>query len=126
MKFKKIILFFSALFDPLVSDGVLIDNRYRTICHLGSGGYGHSYLVMDQHTGCRLVLKTLRLHRRLFRSGRQSFETEKELLMSITHHGFPRFEQSGTFHKIPYYTMEFIEGKNFEQLILMKEKDTVN
>jgi serine/threonine-protein kinase len=117
MKMKKIILFLSGLFDPPFLEGMLIKNRYKVIGHLGSGGYGHSYLVVDQKTNQKVVLKSLRLHRRLSQSGRRGFEHEMELLKSIIHPGFPRFMESGIFKNIPFYTMEFIEGKNFEQLI---------
>lgn len=122
MKMKKIILFLSGLFDPPFSKGRLIQSRYKVICHLGSGGYGHSYLVVDQRKNQKVVLKALRLHRRLSQSGRRGFEHEKELLKSIIHPGFPKFMDSGTFKRIPFYTMEFIEGKNFEQLIFNEGK----
>jgi serine/threonine-protein kinase len=117
MKMKKLILLFSGLFDPPYSEGVLIESRYKVIRHLGTGGYGHSYLVVDHQTNQKVVLKALRLHRRLLQSGIQSFEHEKDLLKSIIHPGFPRFIESGTYKRIPFYTMEYIEGKNFEQLI---------
>lgn len=117
MKMKTLILFFSGLFDPPFSKGVLVDSRYKVVSHLGTGGYGHSYLVIDQQTNQSLVLKALRLHRRILKSGRERFEHEKLLLKSIIHPGFPSYKESGSYKKIPFYTMEFIEGKNFEQLI---------
>jgi serine/threonine protein kinase len=117
MKMKKLILFFSSLFDPPFSKGVLIENRYKVVSHLGSGGYGHSYLVIDRDTNQSLVLKALRLHRRILKSDRERFEQEKLLLKSIIHSGFPSYKKSGSYKKIPFYIMEFIEGKNFEQLI---------
>ena len=117
MKMKTLILFFSSLFGHPFSKGVLVDSRYKVVSHLGTGGYGHSYLVIDQQTNQNLVLKALRLHRRILKSGRDRFEHEKLLLESIIHPGFPSYKESGSYKKIPFYTMEFIEGKNFEQLI---------
>lgn len=119
---KKLILFFSSLFDPPFSKGTLIESRYKVVSHLGTGGYGHSYLVIDQQTNQRLVLKALRLHRRILQSGREGFKNEKLLLKSIFHPGFPSFRESGSYKKIPFYTMEFIEGQNFEQLIFKGRK----
>ena len=119
---KKLIFFFSGLLDPPFSPGMLINDRYQVILHLGSGGFGHSYLVVDQHTNCRIVLKALRLHRRVTSSGRKAFEYEKELLKSITHPGFPKYLHTGKFKRIPFYTMEFVDGKNFEQLIFDEQK----
>lgn len=89
--------------------------------HLGMGSYGHSYLVMDLDHQQEIVLKALRLHKRLTRSGRNGFELEKELLMSINHAGFPNYFEEGCYKKIPFYTMEYIDGKNFEQLIFSEE-----
>ncbi|MFP5115057.1 serine/threonine protein kinase [Bacillaceae bacterium C204] len=114
---KKIALLFSNLFEKPFSKEELIARRYQVITHLGAGGYGHSYLVYDLECKQKMVLKALRLHKRLTQSGRRNFELEKELLESIDHPGFPRYFAGGTYKNIPFYTMEFIEGMNFEQLI---------
>jgi serine/threonine protein kinase len=95
----------------------LVANRYKVIEHLGAGAYGHSYLVFDLVSQRKKVLKALRLHKRLTQSGRSSFELEKELLISIDNPGFPKYFEGGTYKNIPFYTMEFIDGMNFEQLI---------
>jgi serine/threonine protein kinase len=95
----------------------LIVGKFKVIKHLGMGSYGHSYLVMDLSTQTKKVLKALRIHKRITKAGRKGFELEKELLKSIHHPGFPQYFEEGTYMKIPFYTMEYIEGKNFEQLI---------
>ncbi|MCM3724244.1 protein kinase [Neobacillus cucumis] len=115
--FKRTVLFFSNLFErPLPSDKT-IAGEFRIIKHLGMGSYGHSYLVKDLSTQQNKVLKALRIHKRITKSGREGFELEKELLKSIHHPGFPQYFEEGTYNKIPFYTMEYIDGKNFEQLI---------
>jgi len=114
---KKIALLFSNLFEKSFRNDELIATRYKVITHLGAGGYGHSYLVFDLDSGRKKVLKALRLHKRMTQSGRIHFDLEKQLLGSIDHPGFPKYFEGGTFNNIPFYTMEFIEGMNFEQLI---------
>jgi serine/threonine protein kinase len=114
---KKIALLLSNVLEKPFPKDELIAERYQVITHLGAGGYGHSYLVYDLVSRQKKVLKALRLHKRLTPSGRGSFELEKELLDSIDHPSFPRYFEEGNYHKIPFYTMEFIEGMNFEQLI---------
>ncbi|WP_223593215.1 serine/threonine protein kinase [Neobacillus bataviensis] len=114
---KKIILLFSNLFERPFSKEKILAGRYQVISHLGMGSYGHSYLVVDLVTQTKKVLKALRLHKRITKAGRQGFELEKVLLNSMDNPGFPMYFEDGTFKKIPYYTMEFIDGKNFEQLI---------
>lgn len=115
--FKKIALLFSNLFEKPFSPDEIIADRYKVINHLGAGGYGHSYLVYDLNSRQNIVLKALRLHKRLTKTGRSDFELEKQLLHSIDHPGFPKYFEGGTFKNVPFYTMEYIEGMNFEQLI---------
>ncbi|MEH7545337.1 MULTISPECIES: serine/threonine protein kinase [Bacillaceae] len=114
---KRTVLFYSNLFERPLSSDETIAGKFRIIKHLGMGSYGHSYLVMDLLTQQNKVLKALRIHKRITKSGRKGFELEKELLKSIHHPGFPRYFEEGTYNKIPFYTMEYIDGKNFEQLI---------
>jgi serine/threonine protein kinase len=114
---NKIALIFSNFVEKPFLREELIAERYQVISHLGAGSYGHSYLVYDLESHQKKVLKALRLHKRITQSGRRNFEIEKELLDSIDHPSFPRYFEGGTYNNIPFYTMEFIEGMNFEQLI---------
>ena len=95
----------------------IIVQRYQILKHIGVGSYGNSYLVYDRESQQKKVLKALRIHKRMTKAGKIDFELEKNLLQSIKHPGFPRFFEAGTYKNIPFYTMEYIEGKNFEQLI---------
>ncbi|WP_419886862.1 serine/threonine protein kinase [Neobacillus niacini] len=97
-----------------------IAHRYQVINHLGVGSYGNSYLVYDRLSQQKKVLKALRIHKRVTQSGRNSFEIEKKLLHSINHPGFPKYFEDGLHKNIPFYTMEYIKGKNFEQLIFQE------
>ncbi|MEH7416699.1 protein kinase family protein [Neobacillus drentensis] len=114
---KRSVLFFSNWLERPLATDELIAEKFRMLKHLGMGSYGHSYLVMDLSTQQRKVLKGLRVHKRITKSGRNGFEVEKELLKSIHHPGFPKYFEDGTYKEIPFYTMEYMEGKNFEQLI---------
>lgn len=115
--FKRLILLVCNLFERPFPREELVANRYKVIKQLGSGSYGHSYLVFDLVSQRKKVLKALRLHKRITQSGRSGFELEKELLISIDHPGFPKYFEGGTYRNIPFYTMEFIDGMNLEQLI---------
>jgi len=114
---KRTVLYFLNLFERPFHPGEEVAERYKVVSHLGMGSYGHSYLVIDSLNKQRKVLKALRLHKRLTQAGRNGFELEKELLRSIDHRGFPTYFEAGLHKNIPFYTMEYIEGKNFEQLI---------
>ena len=115
--FKKMTLFAANIMESRFQQNEIIAHRYKILNHLGVGSYGNSYLVFDQISQQKKVLKALRIHKRITKSGRNGFEIEKELLQSIKHRGFPQYFDDGSYQGIPFYTMEYIEGKNFEQLI---------
>jgi serine/threonine protein kinase len=115
--FKRLTLFAANLLERRFLHHEIIADRYQIIKHLGVGSYGNSYLVFDQVSQQKKALKTLRIHKRTTKSGKAGFEYEKNLLYSIQHPGFPQYFEDGVYKKIPFYTMEYIEGKNFEQLI---------
>lgn len=119
---KRLVLAISDLAENVFTDGHLIDGRYRVLKHLGAGSYGNSYQVLDNENNVTKVLKALRIHKRITTSGRKGFKKEIKFLTQIKHPGFPAFFESGSYKKIPYFTMEYIEGKNFEQLIFEDEK----
>lgn len=114
---KRLIFGISSLLEKPFSVDELISGRYLVKEHLGTGSYGHSYLVMDLNCKKFKVLKALRLHKRKTNAGVNGFELEKKMLISMKHPGFPRYYEDGIYKKIPFYTMEYIHGKNFEQLI---------
>ncbi|PLR99090.1 serine/threonine protein kinase [Bacillus sp. T33-2] len=114
---KSIILGVSDAIEPKMAEGYTVDGRYRVEQYLGSGSYGRSYRVFDNKQGCQAVLKALRLQKRLSQRNISSFRNETELLRGFIHPAFPRFYECGEFNKIPYFTMEYINGKTFEQLI---------
>nr|WP_263326083.1 protein kinase [Neobacillus sp. Marseille-Q6967] len=115
--YKRLILLAANRFEGTFKIHEWVADRYRVVQHLGTGSYGQSYLVFDNVLKQHKVLKALRVHKRATRSGRKEFEFEKELLKSINHSGFPKYYEDGIYKNIPFFTMEHIEGKNFEQLI---------
>ncbi|RDU36447.1 serine/threonine protein kinase [Neobacillus piezotolerans] len=126
--FKRSILTLSGAFERTFQKGKVIGDRYRIEMLLGTGGYGHSYLAFDLADRGLVVLKTLRLHKRLTVWGRKSFETEQYIMQQTNHRGLPAFYGNGIYRGIPYFTMEYKVGKNFEQLIFhegmsFKEQD---
>ncbi|MEH7181119.1 serine/threonine protein kinase [Neobacillus vireti] len=115
--FKRITLGAANLIERRFLQNEIIAERYQIISHLGSGSYGNSYLVLDRVSQQQKVLKALRIHKRIKKSGKKGFKLEINILKSLKHPQFPKFYEDGTYKRIPFYTMEYIEGKNFEQLI---------
>ncbi|MDR6998208.1 protein kinase domain-containing protein [Neobacillus niacini] len=119
---KRMIHTVSGIIEKPFPKNELIANRYKVIEQIGAGSYGFCYLVLDQENHQIKVLKTLRLHKRMTEAGKHSFEFEKKLLASLKHQGFPRYFEDGIYKEIPFYTMEYMDGKNFEQLIFIEGK----
>lgn len=119
---KGLILTFSSLFEKKYRDHELIGDRYEIKEFLGKGSYGCSYLVFDRRGNHLVVLKMLRFHKRLTPSGRASFRKEMNMLKSITHESFPKFFEEGVYKNVPFFTMEYVNGKTFEQLIFREGK----
>ncbi|MFE8702079.1 serine/threonine protein kinase [Cytobacillus sp. FJAT-54145] len=122
MLLKGIVLAVSNIFERKHEVGHVIDGRYEVKEFLGMGSYGCSYLVFDQTSKLMKVLKILRFHKRIRNSGRKSFFREMELLKNLDHPHFPRFYEKGEYEGVPYFTMEYIKGKTFEQLIFEEGK----
>jgi serine/threonine protein kinase len=114
---KRMTLFAAHIVERRFKRNEIVSQRYQIIDHIGVGGYGNTYLVFDQVTEQKKVLKALRIHKRVTKSGKNGFEFEKKLLQSIRNPGFPAYFEDGIYNHIPFFTMEYIEGKNFDQLI---------
>jgi serine/threonine protein kinase, bacterial len=104
------------------SIGRLIQERYEIVEFLGRGSHGNSYLVWDQKTHRKVVLKCLRVHKRMLRSGRMAFQQEFQLLKETQQAYFPLVFEYGQYNNVPYFTMEYVGGKTFEQLIFEEGK----
>ncbi|WP_074033939.1 serine/threonine protein kinase [Bacillus massilinigeriensis] len=114
---KSLIHIISNLAEKKYQPGDLIDDKYIVSKYLGSGSYGNSYLVKEKGKSKAAVLKTLRLHKRLSHKGRKQFLQESAFLSKLHHSSFPTFYAMGVDNKLPYFVMEYIKGKNFEEII---------
>jgi serine/threonine protein kinase len=117
MFFKPIISSVSAWIDKELAKGDIINERYVIEKFLGMGSYGYSYLVFDAFLEKRVVLKLVRFHKRITKKGQRIHKYEVEILKSLKHPSFPTVYDEGMWGRIPFFTMEYIHGKTFEQLI---------
>lgn len=105
------------ILEKTYDNGKKINDRYEIIRFLGRGSYGNSYLVFDNQKQDTVVLKLLRMHKRWLKAGRRSFEEEQRWLKDLNHPFFPDFFENGQYQNIPFFTMEYVNGKTFEQMI---------
>ena len=101
---------------PMFENGTILDKRYQIQTHLGTGGMGEVYRVLDlvQSQECALkILNTLVdqkvVHRR--------FHREFQVLNRFHHPRLVRTYTWGFAEDRPYFTMDYLPGKTLEKII---------
>ena len=100
----------------MFKSGTILDKRYQIQTHLGTGGMGEVYQVLDleQNQECALkILNTMvdqkAVHRR--------FHREFQVLNRFQHPRLVRTYTWGFAEERPYFTMEYLPGKTLEKII---------
>lgn len=119
---KKMIHSLSAFIERPLEKGHIVNNRFQILKHLGMGSYGNCYLVYDQLNKIKVVLKMLRFHKRLSKKNKNDFQLEQSILKELNSNNFPDFIENGYCDQKPFFIMEFINGKTFQELIFEEGK----
>ncbi|HCG4536295.1 serine/threonine protein kinase [Ureibacillus chungkukjangi] len=104
-------------YNHLVKDYVTAKTIYNFIEEIGVGAYGVAYLLEDMNTHKKYVLKRLKTKHRHKKKIRQKFDQEISILNEIELPNVPKLVSKGEISGIPFYIMDYIEGKTFEQSI---------
>jgi serine/threonine protein kinase/predicted ATPase len=91
---------------------------YRVRRVLGRGGMGVVYLAEDDTTGELLALKTLRGSRAQALRG---IRREIDALKRLNHPGVVKMISAGVEDDMPWYTMEFLEGKTLQEHLTVRQ-----
>ena len=100
-----------------VTDGTIVDRRYRVRRRIGSGGMADVYLADDSQLGRQIALKVL--HRRFARDTEfvERFRREASAAAGLQHPNvvgvFDRGEYDGTY----YIAMEYLPGRTLKEVI---------
>lgn len=108
--------FFEKKYDRLVKEYIANETPYKFVEEIGVGSYGVAYLLEDSTTH-KFVLKRMRSRHRHKKSILQKFELEIKILKEFNLPNVPGLICQGEIHDIPFYIMDFIEGRTFEQAI---------
>jgi beta-lactam-binding protein with PASTA domain/predicted Ser/Thr protein kinase len=102
---------------PDVSEGSLVDGRYRILSRLGIGGMADVWLAEDTHLQRRVALKVL--HRRFAQDREfvERFRREAESAAGLQHPNIVSVFDRGEFEGTYYIAMQYIEGPTLKQLI---------
>lgn len=107
----------SARADTLPS-GFTIAGRYKILKSLGSGGMAAVYLARDQVlSGEKVAIKILRAEYVIDERHTRRFLREVQLMRKINHPNVVRTYDVGADNDLIYFTMEYLIGKSFEDLL---------
>ncbi len=101
----------------MVEAGTIVDNRYRVVARLGSGGMADVYLAEDNLLGRRVALKLL--HHRFAEDQEfvERFRREASSAAGLSHPNvvgvFDRGEWDGTY----YIAMEYLPGRSLKAVV---------
>jgi serine/threonine protein kinase len=100
-----------------VSEGSVVDGRYRVLRRLGSGGMADVWLAEDTHLQRHVALKVL--HRRFAQDQEfvQRFQREAESAARLQHPNIVSVFDRGQFEGTYYIAMQYVDGPTLKQLI---------
>jgi serine/threonine-protein kinase len=102
---------------PDLAADAVIDNRYRIIGHVGSGGMADVYRAEDTHLGRPVALKLL--YRRFAQDTEfvERFRREASSAAALQHPNVVSVYDRGEYDGTYYIAMEFCEGSSLKELI---------
>lgn|GEM_PF-1728152 len=110
---------------PELSAGTLIKNRYLIDRILGQGGFGRTYLALDQQKKHNCVLKEFapsNTKPEELRKARELFEREAKILSDLKHRHIPEFLEWFDDNGRLFIVQEFVNGKTYWDLLLEGQK----
>ncbi len=102
---------------PEVSEGSVVDGRYRVLRRIGSGGMADVWLADDTHLQRRVALKVLHSRFSQDREFVERFRREAEAAAGLQHPNVVAVYDRGEFEGSYYIAMQYVEGRTLKQLI---------
>lgn len=98
--------------------GTTLVNKYRILRLLGQGGMGRVYEAIEQDTGRRVAIKTLRAEHSSDGEMLARFKAEAHALTSVQHQGLVEIYAEGALPSGELFiVMEFLNGQTLRQLL---------
>ena len=100
-----------------VSEGSVVDNRYRVLRRIGSGGMADVWLAEDTHLQRQVALKVL--HRRYLQDQEfiSRFQREAEHAAGLQHPNIVAVFDRGQDGDVNYIAMRYVQGPTLKELI---------
>jgi len=100
-----------------VSEGSVVDGRYRVLRRLGSGGMADVWLAEDAHLQRQVALKVLHSRFAQDREFVERFRREAEHAAGLQHPNVVAVFDRGEFDGTYYIAMQYVEGSSLKELI---------
>jgi eukaryotic-like serine/threonine-protein kinase len=100
-----------------LSEGSVVDNRYRVLRRLGGGGMADVWLAEDAHLQRQVALKVL--HRRYLQDPEfvARFQREAEHAAGLQHPNIVSVFDRGQDGDVNYIAMQYVQGPTLKELI---------
>jgi serine/threonine-protein kinase len=102
---------------PEMQAGTVIDDRYKVISRLGTGGMADVFLAEDMQLGRNVALKLL--HRRFAEDPGfvERFRREAQAAAGLQHPNVVSVYDRGSYDDTYYIAMEYLPGRTLKQLV---------
>ncbi len=100
-----------------ITPGTIIDERYRVISRVGSGGMADVYCAEDLQLGRRVAVKLL--HERFAQDSEfvERFRREASSAASLSHANIVSVYDRGEWNGTYYIAMELLEGRSLDAIV---------
>ena len=120
----------------LLSEGLIVGDRFRIVRFIGQGGMGQVYEALDLELNSRIALKVIRPEIAVDERMLSRFRREVQLTRMITHPNVCRTfdierqpipaETGGDAKSLSFLTMELLEGETLSSLLRRQGRMSVN
>ncbi|MDZ7814992.1 MAG: serine/threonine-protein kinase [Planctomycetota bacterium] len=102
--------------DGLLQPGTVLGG-YRILSVIGVGGMGVVYRAEQVSLRRQVALKLLKPERSADSDYRNRFLNESRIAAELSHRNIVRVYESGQIRNFLYFSMELVEGKNYQQIL---------
>lgn len=102
--------------------GDLVDRTYRIERTLGVGGMGVVALAHDERLDRRVAIKLVKPELFSFPEMRTFFDNEARAMARVSHPNVIHVYAFGEHGSVPYFVMEYVEGKTVEHWLRSREE----